>query len=272
MMPRFVRTTLLPAALAIALTAGGSPLGAAPAREEPAETLASTGWTAAYARLAGLEDVRVLAPLELQHPPEYELRPSDLEAVARARLVIYAGYEVMVEKLVETAGRARARLVQVETRNDLPSIQAGVRRIAEAAGTEEEAERNLRGIGIFYDDWKRELAAAGLEGAPVLVQALLRPLAAELGFEIRGVFGPGPLEPRQIARLSATQPSAAQVLIVIDNWHNPGGRALEETLPGVPRVELLNFPGAFGTRTLPDLLRYNREALAVALGRARSRP
>ena len=44
--------------------------------------VASTEWTAAFAHAAGITEVTVLAPAASRHPAEYQLRPSDLRAVA----------------------------------------------------------------------------------------------------------------------------------------------------------------------------------------------
>ncbi len=48
---------------------------------EELRVVATTPWTAAFALAAGVENVRVLAPYEMQHPPEYELRASDVVRV-----------------------------------------------------------------------------------------------------------------------------------------------------------------------------------------------
>ena len=78
------------------------------------EVIATTSWTASFAEVAGLEDIRILAPYELQHPPEYEMTPGDIRDIAGADMIIYAGYEVMMERLKEAAS-ADARLVQITT-------------------------------------------------------------------------------------------------------------------------------------------------------------
>ena len=59
----------------------------------PFRVVASTSWTAAFARAAGATDIVTIAPMELRHPPEYEIKPSDLAAVAAARFLVHSGYE-----------------------------------------------------------------------------------------------------------------------------------------------------------------------------------
>ena len=222
---------------------------------EDSLVIATTSWTAAFARAAGLTNIRVLAPYELQHPAEYELKPSDIVAVTRATRIIYAGYEIMVERIAGAVGSEQDKLVQITTDHRMETIRQSVRKIARATGTEEQAEKNLREIGSFFDGWKREIAV----GASVLVHFFQRPLAEELGFEIAGVFGPAPLEARQIAELSSKNPE-----LIIDNRHNPIGSPLKETLPGVSYVLFINFPGSEEEGSLLDVLRSNRGALRQA--------
>lgn len=40
--------------------------------------VASSSWTGAIAEAAGADEVRVLAPFELKHPPEYDYRRAKL--------------------------------------------------------------------------------------------------------------------------------------------------------------------------------------------------
>jgi zinc transport system substrate-binding protein len=258
-----IKISVFSLVLAIVPFAALGNLGAMPAQEqrEGSEALAdgviaTTAWTAAFVRLAGGDEVRVLAPYEMRHPPEYELKPSDIEAVARARLIVFAGYETMVEKLKDTAGRVDITLLQIDTRNDLATVRVSVSRVAAALGTEERATENLRQLEEYFSDWRREIGRLGLAGAPVLVHFFQQPLVRELGFEVKGVFGPGPLEPAQIVTLSDED-----VVLIVDNWHNEIGRPFEETVPAARRVSWINFPGSFGTRSLQDVFDYNRRAL-----------
>jgi hypothetical protein len=78
----------------------------------------------------------------------------------------------------------------------------------------------------------------------------------ELGFDILGVFGPAPLEARQIVELSKEKP-----VFIIDNSHNPVGSPLRETLPDAVYVVFSNFPDSEQAGGLLDVLRSNREAL-----------
>ena len=72
--------------------------GTALAAEGPT-VIATNGWTAAFAKLAGVEDPEVLAPYEMKHPPEYELSLAELRRVAQADYIVFAGYEAMMTRI-----------------------------------------------------------------------------------------------------------------------------------------------------------------------------
>lgn len=234
-------------------------MAALPAEEH--RIVATTPWTAAFVRTAGFEgELNVLAPYELRHPPEYELRPSDIVAVSEADLIVFAGYEVMTQKLKAAGGKDDVKMIQITTAYAPPVIRQSVLAIADELGTRIKAEKNLKEIETFFDDWRAELQAAGWRGAKVLVHFHQQALTKALGFDILGVFGPGPLEAKQIMELSRLQPRC-----IIDNWHNDVGKPLRETMADTPVSSWINFPGHEGTRSLLDVLRYNRRRLSDLL-------
>jgi zinc transport system substrate-binding protein len=219
--------------------------------------IATTSWTASFAEIAGLEDIRILAPYELQHPPEYELTPGDIRAIGEAKMIVFAGYEVMMERLKD-ATATNAQMVQIETVNTWPVIRESVGKIAAAAGTTAKAEAGLAKVETFFKEWREELAP--YRGMPVISHMFLQGLAKSLGFEVVGTFGPAPLEAKQLKELSS-----GEAKLIIDNWHTDVGAPLREVMPDAARVEFINFPGKDGTRTLLDVLEYNRGELDRAL-------
>jgi hypothetical protein len=235
-----------------ALFAGGR--GPAP---KDGAVAASTSWAAAIAYCAGAEDVHVLAPVDLRHPPEYELKPSDLAAVSRAGLVVYAGWEVFAKKLAETAGSAGVRIVQVAVSNDPDDIKAQAAKVAEILGTVEKYEAWAAGFDDFTAALRSRVLGAR-PGARVAVNRMQTPFTAWLGFDIAGEYGPAEPSPALILDLVRTAPA-----LVIDNYHTPAGRPIAEAA-GVPYVEFINFPGKDGTRTIEDVFRYNADLLERA--------
>jgi hypothetical protein len=224
---------------------------------EPVEVIATTAWTGAFAELAGIEDYTVLAPYELQHPPEHTLSPGEIAAISRAELIIYAGYEVMLERL-KASTAADAQLVQIKTVNTPAIIAESVRAIAAVRGDQEIAEENLARLDQFFREWRQELAPYST--LPVIVHFHMRPMAEALGLNIVDVFGPAPLEAAQLKRLSESG-----AVLIIDNWHSDIGTPLPELLPEAVRAEWINFPGKDGTRSIEDVLRYNRRELSTIL-------
>lgn len=219
------------------------------------QVVTSTSWTGAFARAAGAENVAVLAPYDLTHPPEYELRPTDIRTIMDADLVVYAGYENMVERLLDAADDADAQALQIMTVHSLGAMTASITAIADAIGTQEQAADTLDTIRAFLASWSDDVASYGLDDAPVLVHFHQRALAEELGMNVAGVFGPAPLEARQIEELTKAQPA-----LIVDNGHNPVAQPIEETTDALVSI-WYNFPGIEGTRTLLDIFEMNRDAL-----------
>ena len=233
--------------------------GATAAEQKALRVVATNTWTAAFARAAGIQDVVTLAPAELRHPAEYELKASDVAALKGADLIVSTGFEVMAARLAEAAGSQNIRIIQIDADYTLSIMRSSLLKLADAAGTLPQARASIAALEEFEASWKEELRARGLAGAPILVHVFQRPLMEELGFTVKGVFGPAPLEAAQIARLSREK-----VSLVVDNWHNEVAAPLRETLPRVPYASLINFPGPDGTATLLDVMADNRKRLAAA--------
>jgi len=232
-----------------------------PAQSGPAlRVIASTSWTAAFARAAGATDILTIAPFELQHPPEYELKPSDLKAVAGARFLVYSGYEKFAARLAETAGTDGLAIVQVYTDNIPATFKTEARKLAV-----------LFGILPAYETWAasfdtmtqamKERVATAFPDRRVVAHKYLKTYAEWLGFEVVGTFGPGESSPSVLLELVRAKP-----VLVIDNYHNPSGKSVAEAL-GVPLVTLINFPGKDGTRTIEDVFTYNERAFIAASGK-----
>lgn len=220
--------------------------------------VATTSWTGAFAMAAGVTDVLVLAPSQLRHPAEYELKPSDVVALAGADLIVSTGFETMAKKLADAAGTRQIPVLQVDADYSLSTMRKSILAIASSAGTTTKAYENIRALERFMASWKEELRRSGLLGAPILVHVFQKPLMDELGFSVQGVFGPGPLEASQIVKLTAVKTT-----LIVDNWHNEAAAPLRETLPRVRYASLINFPGPDGTVTLLDVLADNRKRLST---------
>jgi hypothetical protein len=234
-------------------------LSAGPRGDSVEAVIASTSLVAAIARAGGAPAVKVLAPAELRHPPEYDLKPSDLMAASRGKLILYAGWEIFAKKLADTAGSAGIELVTVHTGISPPELIQEARHISGLLGTGPAFEAWREGFEALTEDARREVMAA-YPGKRAVVHYDLMPLARWLGFEIAGEYGPAEPSPQLVLQLAALSPD-----LVIDNYHNPAGRPIAEAA-GAPLAELIFFPGKNGDPSLEGLFRYNRDLLLEAAG------
>jgi len=223
----------------------------------PFKVIASTSWTAAFARAAGARDVVTIAPMELKPPPEYEIKPSDLTAVAGAQFLVHSGYERFAKRLAETAENDGLKIMQVYTDNLPVTFKSEARKLAAAFGTISAFEAWAVSFDRLTESMKAKVMAV-YPNRKAAVHKYLKTYAEWLGFEIVGTFGPGEPSPAVLLEILGAKPA-----IVIDNYHNISGKALIEAL-GVPYVALVNFPGKDGTKTIEDVFALNEKSFIAA--------
>ncbi len=241
--------TLLRACLVLAVLLG------LPQPSTATPILAATSWAAALARAAGATDVRTLAPEGLQHPPDYDPKPSDLAAARDAQFVLLGGFEGFARAILEAAGSS-AQVVRVRLTFDPATVEAEVLRLGALFGTEAAAQ-------AFVEQWRTEVAAAKerlrplAQGRSCLVHVFFTPWAELAGLTPRASFGPKPLSLPQLGELARHRAD-----LILDNTHMPGALALAEAT-GAPRVELRHFPRP--GQGLLEVLQANTAALEAAL-------
>ena len=223
-------------------------------KKTPSDTLvvATSSWTAAYAQAAGAENVVVLAPFNMAHPSEYELRPGDIPKLMNATVIVYAGYEVMTEQLQKGLDLSPDKLCLISTEYSYETIAQSVMELAFRLGTENIARENLLEIRGVFDEGKKTVKEKKMEGQRVVVHRFQSSLARELGLEPVVIFGPATPEVSEIAAVSKVN-----AFLILDNRHNPVGQPFREVIPYALYKQLLNFPGHLGTKTLSDVIRYN---------------
>lgn len=223
--------------------------------------VATNSWTAAFAKTAGAENVIVLAPFEMEHPSEYELRAADIPLIMNAKVIIYAGYETMVKRLQTGMDLKKEVLLKIDTDYSMAIIEKSVMEIAQKLGTEKTALQNLDSIRHLLNVGKATFDKSGLNSTPVLSNFFQQSIVKELGFEVVGVFGPGSLEANDLDRMAKLQAG-----IIVDNVHNPVGKPLVKIKTEASYKALLNFPGLFHTFTLQDVIKYNIHQLESSTG------
>ena len=214
--------------------------------------VATTSWTAAYAMAAGASDVTVLAPYEMVHPSEYELRPGDIIRLNKSKLIVYAGYEVIVSQLKTGLNIQDDKMVKIATSYNYEEIRNSVMQIATKLGTEQIALKNLKEIKDLLLKGKEEVQKSGFDQQAVLVHFFQESFAREMGIAPAIIFGPAPPEPKQILQMAQTNST-----LILDNAHSPVGEPIKEILKHGKYRLLLNFPGLYNTRTIADVIRYN---------------
>lgn len=239
-----------------------TPLMAAGTREDARNLessknyVASTSWTASFAELAGLDDVTVIAPASLRHPPEYEIKASDIANLMTADLFVYAGYERMMNTIQESAQLPQEKQIRITTANDIDNVRMQTAAIAEMAGTQEENARRVDAYAAVIEAGRAEVSRLGLDKVPAMVHTMQVPLAEDLGLDVQATFGAAPATAAQIA-----DAATGAYGIIIDNVHNPVAGPLAEVSPSSKLVVWRNFPETVGGNALRTMVEANIEAL-----------
>jgi zinc transport system substrate-binding protein len=239
------------ALLVLLLAIGGS--------ASAAGVVASTPWVGAMARAAGAQDVVVIAPAGLVHPPDYDPRPSDLVAVSSASHVLSGGYEGFATRLAAAAGHDAAK-VTVRTTYEPAVLEVELLRLGRLFGTLPSAQAYLIEFRSTWQAGRQSLAGA-MNGDPprVAVHRFMQPWLELLGVKPTAVYGPGALSPSELARLKALD-----ITLVVDNAHDPQGAVLAE-VSGARYVKLVNFPAT--GEGLTDVVRANVKRLNAVIKR-----
>lgn len=214
--------------------------------------VATNSWTAAFAKAAGAKNMVILAPVEMAHPAEYELRAVDIPLVMHAKVIIYAGYETMINRMQSGMELKKEVLLKIETDYDMATIEKSVMEIAQRLGTEKIALQNIDSIRHLLLEGRAQFDKTGLNAAPIIVNYFQQSIVKEMGFTIAGVFGPASLEAVDIDRLVKLSST-----IIVDNEHNPVGKPIQKANANLEYRQLINFPGLHQTTTLQEVIKYN---------------
>lgn len=202
--------------------------------EQPA-VVASTSWVAAFAKAAGIEDVTIVAPVDLQHPPDYDPKPSDLAAITDADYVLLAGFEGFADRMTEASG-SDAEVITLEVDNDPDTIRANVRSLAETFDTQDAAEAWIEDFDQRVDELGADLEGARPAEASTAVAHVFMAYWANLaGIEVVGTYGPQPVTAAQLAEFTAAQPD-----LVLTNAHVPAGAVFDDL--EAEQIAIRNFP------------------------------
>ncbi|MFC9232689.1 ABC transporter substrate-binding protein [Streptomyces decoyicus] len=199
--------------------------------------IATTSWEAALAKAAGAENVRSLVPASIRHAPDYDLKPSDLAAVAGADYVLYASFEPFAGRIKEAAG-SKAKMIELELDNTPAKTTANVTRLGKKFGTQQAAAKWNAALAGEWKTLAGQVKAAWPDGkAPAVSSQVFTTWAAELaGARVVGTYGPEAVSPKQLSELSAKKPE-----FVLDNENMSTGTVLPGS--GAGQLNIANYPG-----------------------------
>ena len=221
----------------------------------PKKVVASTSWAAAFADIAGADEVESIAPVDLRHPPEYEITVSDVQKISESEVFIYAGFERMMKTLGSKVAN-KGTSVQVTLDNSLATVKTSTLLIAKALGTEDIQKVRFAEYEELVKEGQKKVLKKKLNKKKVLCNKNQTYLAKELGLEIVGVFGPGAVSAEELL-----EAKKAGYDLIIDNIHNPTGKPVTEVLPKAKYIEWRNFPTAVEHDALKKVVSDNIELL-----------
>lgn len=223
--------------------------------------VASTSWVGAFAKAAGATDITVIAPSTVQHPPDYDPKPSDLVSIAKADYIMIAGYEGFAKRMQEAVGGDAKKIITVNTENSPEAIRKEVTRLAELLKTQDKAKGWLDNFDKEYAKLSDALKAKASAAKPTIVsQVFVTPWLMFSGLQSAGCYGPAALTPAQLKTLADIKPT-----IVFENAHMGGGDPVVEATKA-KKVMLINFPS--DNLDLLDVFKANSQRIVEALNTA----
>lgn len=221
----------------------------------PKKVVASTSWAAAFADIAGADEIESIAPVNLRHPPEYEITVSDVQKISESEIFIFAGFERMM-KTLGTKVPNKGVSVQIVLDNSLATVKESTLKIAQELGTEDIQKARYAEYEKLVKDGQKKTLKKKLNKKKVLCNKNQTYLAKELGLEIAAVFGPGPVSAEELL-----EAKKAGYDLIIDNIHNPTGKPVTEILPKAKYIEWRNFPTAVEHDALKKVVKDNIDLL-----------
>lgn len=216
---------------------------------------ASTSWTAGFAQLGGLDNIKNIAPADLNHPPEYEILPQDINAIVNSKLFIYAGYEGMMKTLSKSL-ISEDKMIKINTSNSLENVKAVAKQISEIAGTQEISKTRVESYEKMIVETRSKVKKLGLDKLDCLVNFHQAPLAKDLGLNVVDTFGPGPITPEDIKNANINHYD-----LIIDNVHAILSGPLAEVSPESKVIIWRNFPDNVNDNAFYNMIHENIETL-----------
>ena len=262
----------LPILLIILLLANG--LAAAAAAEEKPLVVATTSVLGSVVEDLAGDQVQVIVLVNPSIcPAHYDVKPSDLYAVSKAKLIFYHGIEEWLMQLYNASG-SKARLVKVSGGwSTIDEAKSYYQQVAEALESElgldvsEKLGERLSELDRVAEEVLGEAEKESTSSINVIAMKWQRSFVEWLGFNVVGDFGPPErLSSSDIEKLISLG-KEKNVAIVISNLQSGTdvGEAIAREI-GAVHVVLSNFPGSSPeAKSLADLIEGNAEKVFKAI-------
>lgn len=210
-------------------------------------------------------------------PAHYDVRPSDVEKVRQASLILYHGFEPWIEDLVKASGSG-APMVKVSGPWSTPKFLkdkyvavANALRDYLGIDVSDRLDKCLKGIDEV-DEWLKGYAEEhGFTNTPVVSMLWQKGFITYLGFKVVATFKPPEMVSAKEYSEIVENASKANALLVIDNLQSGtelGKKIADEV--GAIEVALTNFPKtAPGLNNVTKVMKYNAKLLADALSQVK---
>jgi len=210
-------------------------------------------------------------------PAHYDVKPSDVEKVRSAQLVLFHGVEPWVQSLIEAAGVQVPSVKLSGGWNTPAQLKDRYRAVAQALEShlglrlEDRLSKCIDAIGRVEGALKGLAEEHGFKGVPVVAMRWQSPFVEFLGFRVVASYGPPETVTARLYEAVVSNATREGALLVVDNVQS--GVELGESIArevGAVHVALTNFPWvAPEVRNVTDAMLYNARSLAKALGEAR---
>ncbi len=216
-----------------------------------------------------------------QHPGNFDIKPADIENLAKAQLFLLHGWpgETYADKIIAAANNPDLTVYKAIVNGNwmIPSVQSeAVDKVltvliqidpANSSAYQKNAEAYKSRIASEETDIKNRLAKAGVANINVIASARQADFLQWAGFNVVASFNsPQELTPQKVQELVDTG-KAAGVTLVVNNLQDgqDAGKAIAEEL-NAKNVNLSNFPGGFtNTGTWEKAIDYNVTLLTDAI-------
>jgi len=242
--------------------------------EKPVIVASTTVLASIVEDLAGDQVVVECIAMPSVCPAHYDVKPSDVEKLKNASLVLSHGIEPWIDKLVSASG-SKAQVFKGicrswSTPDDLKNGYIQVANILKKylnLSVDERLARSLHTIDEVASWLKDYSEKNGFEGAPVVVMRWQKSYISYLGFKVVASYGPPETVSLKEYSEVVSNATQAHAVLVIDNL--PSGVDLGLKIArevDAVEVALHNFPkDAPEISNVTDMWIYNAKLLANAL-------